>query len=95
MKVRNVLLCLVNMAILSAVAETGASYTAEVKQRRHQKEAALKADDGWLTVTGLLWLKEGANHIGSDPSSDILLSDQIAPPHLGTLNIRGDSVSAQ
>lgn len=93
MKVRNVLLCLMNVAILSALAETGASYTAQVQQWRQQKEAALKADDGWLTVTGLLWLKEGANRIGSDPSSDILLSDQIAPAHLGTLNIQGGSAS--
>ncbi len=93
MKARFVLLCLMNMAILSAIAETGASYTAQVQQWREQREAALKADDGWLTVTGLLWLKDGANRIGSDPSSDILLSDRIAPPHLGTLNIHGESAS--
>ena len=34
-------------------------------------EASPKADFGWPTVTGLFWLKEGDNTVGSDASNDI------------------------
>jgi uncharacterized protein len=37
------------------------SYTAQIQEWRRQREAALRADDGWLTVTGLFWLHEGMN----------------------------------
>src|SRR5450631_1467805 len=40
---------------------------------RAQREAALKADDGWLTVAGLFWLKDGYNTVGSDHTNDIVL----------------------
>jgi hypothetical protein len=36
-----------------------ASYRAEIRQFRQQRTAELKADDGWLTVAGLFWLKPG------------------------------------
>lgn len=41
----------------------GGSYVSEIEQWRQKKEAALKADDGWLTVAGLHWLREGTNNI--------------------------------
>jgi uncharacterized protein len=77
----------------SVAATTGDAYVAQVQQYRQQREAALKADDGWLTVTGLFWLREGANHIGSDPSNDVLLPDQSAPGAVGTLTIQGDAAA--
>jgi uncharacterized protein len=79
----------------SVAATTGDAYVAQVQKYRQQREAALKADDGWLTVTGLFWLREGANHIGSDPSNDVLLPDQSAPGAVGTLTIHGDAASFQ
>src|SRR5260370_24062285 len=47
---------------ISAFAEEGA-YRASIAAWRQQKEAELKADGGWLTVTGLIWLKEGENRV--------------------------------
>ncbi|MGP8243677.1 MAG: DUF1684 domain-containing protein [Bryobacteraceae bacterium] len=68
-------------------AETNdAQYRAQIEQWRQHREATLKADGGWLTVTGLFWLKEGPNSIGSDASSDIPLPES-APARLGTLGI--------
>lgn len=49
------------------------AYQATIEQWRAQAEARLRADDGWLTVSGLFWLHEGANSAGSAPSSDIVL----------------------
>lgn len=74
---------------LEAVA-AGRDYRALVEQWRQQREAALKADGGWLTVTGLFWLKEGVNTIGSDPADDVQLPDG-SPPHLGILKLQGDT----
>ncbi len=51
---------------VSACAEESA-YRAAISEWRRQKEAELKADGGWLTVTGLFWLKEGGNRVDSAP----------------------------
>lgn len=45
------------------------SYFRGVEQYRAQREAALKQDDGWLTVVGLFRLKEGENEIALPASA--------------------------
>ena len=62
------------------------AYRAEIEAFRRAREASLKADDGWLTVTGLSWVKPGATRIGGDPSSDVLLPSG-APSHVGVLTL--------
>ncbi len=42
---------------------------------RQKREADLKADQGWLAVSGLPWLKEGETTIGSGEGSVIRLAD--------------------
>src|ERR1700675_3608413 len=49
------------------------SYRATVEQWRSQHQAELKAEDGWLTVSGLFWLKEGINRAGTKANADIVL----------------------
>lgn len=49
------------------------SYQAQIEAWRRQRENALKADGGWLTVTGLFWLHEGPNSFGSGSSNEIVL----------------------
>ncbi len=60
------------------------AYRAEVDAWRQQREAALRAPDGWLSLTGLFMLKEGDYRVGSHPESQILLPAE-TPDHLGTL----------
>lgn len=43
------------------------AYRADIAKWRDQKEAALRADDGWLTVAGLFWLHDGPNRIEGAP----------------------------
>src|SRR6266852_1485224 len=43
------------------------AYKAGIAKWRQQKETDLKADGGWLTVTGLVGLKEGENRVDSAP----------------------------
>src|SRR5260370_34862911 len=51
----------------AALLAMSAGYQAEIMKWRQQKEVELKADGGWLTVTGLFWLQEGDNRIAGAP----------------------------
>jgi uncharacterized protein (DUF1684 family) len=54
--------------LLSALASAAVSpYEAGLAKWREQKEAELRKDGGWLTVTGLFWLKEGSNRVEGAP----------------------------
>ena len=55
---------------------------------REKREQGLRAPDGWLSVVGLHWLREGTSTIGSAKGSDILLPSP-APPRIGTLALAG------
>ena len=59
--------------LLAATLAGETSYQTGIEQWRAQHAAELKADGGWLTVSGLFWLKEGINTAGSKAGSDILL----------------------
>ena len=48
-------------------------YASRIEQWRARHEAELKAEDGWLVLAGLFWLKDGANPAGSDPANTIKL----------------------
>ena len=62
------------------------SYQREITQWRTDREAKLKADDGWLTVVGLHWLHEGVNTVGSDPNADAPLPASL-PARVGTITL--------
>src|SRR6185369_6832828 len=66
-------------------------FQAEIAEWRRAREAALKADGGWLTVAGLFWLHEGANRVGKDAANDIVLPD--GPAHAGTFELRSGKVT--
>jgi len=61
-------------------------YRDEIERWRQKREADLKADDGWLTVSGLYWLRPGETLIGSDPKSDLLLPARL-PGSVGTFSL--------
>ena len=50
-----------------------AAYAQEIEQYRIARLAELKSDSGYLSLTGLFWLKEGENKFGSDPANEIVL----------------------
>lgn len=77
-------------AVLAAAPAAGAAspdYVHEVDGWRAKREEGLRAPDGWLSVVGLHWLREGTSTIGSEKGSDILLPLP-APPRVGTLEFR-------
>src|SRR5215831_3220259 len=67
-------------------------YRASVEKWRADREAHLKADDGWLAVAGLFWLHEGENRFGSDPLNDIVLPARSAPAEAGSFDFHGGSI---
>ena len=68
-----------------------ANYQRTIAEWRAQHEAQLKADDGWLTVVGLDWLKPGENRAGSNPDFEVRLP-KTAPDKVGTLTLQAGKV---
>lgn len=64
---------------------------AEQQAWHAQRLQRLQAEDGWLTLVGLHWLKEGENLVGSAAGNDIRLTAR-APATLGTLTRQGMQV---
>ena len=66
-------------------------YVAGVEAWRAERERRLTADDGWLTVAGLFFLREGENTFGADPDRDIVLP--AGPPAAGAFVVRDGRVT--
>jgi uncharacterized protein (DUF1684 family) len=86
------LVLLSSLGFTAAVADD--RYRDQIERWRQKREADLKADDGWLTVTGLYWLRPGENRIGSDPANDLLLPAR-APVSVGTIDLSQGKASFQ
>jgi len=84
---------LVAVALVGLSARAG--YEAGIRQWRAEHEATLRAADGWLTVSGLFWLKPGLTRVGTDPSNAIVLPAGSAPARLGVFDFRGGVVRFQ
>ncbi len=74
-------------AVFSPLFSAGPSYEASIAEWRAVREAKLKADDGWLTVVGLHWLKEGANRVGSGAGMEVPLPKS-APAQAGVITLK-------
>jgi hypothetical protein len=70
-------------------------YHAEIETWRQNREARLKAEDGWLAVAGLFWLDEGVNRFGSGPGNAIALPTGAAPAVAGAFELRQGQVSVR
>ncbi len=71
-------------ALLAFAAD--ASYERQISAWRADREARLKADDGWLTVVGLHWLKEGPNRAGGNENWEVPLPKSL-PANVGTFTL--------
>jgi len=78
--------------IVTVIAPPRVSYRDEILTYRAHREAELKADDGWLTVAGLLWLKPGVNVAGSAAGSDVRLPSK-APARIGVFDLNDGKVT--
>src|SRR5437868_14573851 len=51
---------------------------------REKRAVNLQAPEGWLSLIGLEWLKEGDNSVGSASDNKVQIAK--APPHLGVIH---------
>ena len=75
--------------LMSADVDTGkptAEYTKQIDTWRAQRVERLKAPDGWLSLIGLHWLKDGRNTVGSAKDNDVVLAK--GPAHLGAITLK-------
>ena len=78
---------------VTLIASGQTSFSADTQKWREQHETEIKAEDGWLTVSGLFWLKEGTTTIGTGEKSDIVLPARSAPVTVGSLELNNGVVS--
>ena len=86
-----VLLATAFVALVSAKAQT--DYVKEIEKWRSDEERDLKKDNGWLTVAGLFWLKDGINTVGSGPKFDVRLTDNFKQGRFGEINFHNGSAT--
>ena len=75
-----------------------AEHTAAIMEWREQRLARLTAENGWLTLVGLFWLKPGENTFGRAPGNAIVLDHPQLAASAGTFlleetRVRFDAVA--
>jgi len=75
------------------VDDSKGSYTQQIETWRAQRVERLKAPNGWLSLIGLHWLKDGKNTVGSAKDNDIVLN--AGPAHLGVVTLKGGTTSIE
>lgn len=68
------------------------AYLAGLRAWRAEREATLRAEDGWLSVAGLFFLEPGANTFGAGSSNAIVLPKDAAPDAAGTFTLKDSRV---
>ena len=94
-----VLLTVITILALAAGYLTGnqeekdeAGYVAEIKAWQQKRLQGLKNKNGWLSLAGLFWLKQGKNTFGSDKGNDLVITDVKTPDQIGTFFWEKDEV---
>ncbi len=76
-----------------AIFASSDAYEQSVRQWQHHREEGLRKPDGWLSLVGLFWLKEGGNSIGSGEGNDFLLPKGSSPENVGKLTLSAGQIS--
>ncbi len=70
------------------------TYLQTINEWRKEREKSIRKENGWLSLTGLYWLKPGKNQIGSDANAEIQLPERI-PSNIGYLEYDEKTVTLQ
>ncbi len=74
---------IVGVSGLMAAEPVNGDYVHEIEAWRAARVQQLTKPDGWLTLIGLHFLKQGENTVGSAPDNTVVLAK--GPAHLGTV----------
>lgn len=69
-----------------------AQWRSELSEWQNNRVPRLVGERGWATVTGLDWLKEGANTMGSASGKDIHFAEGSAAASVGTVTLHDGMV---
>ncbi len=75
-----------------SAAQDKAALEKDLAAWRADHAADLQKPDGWLALTGLVWLEAGDSSMGSAADSKVKLPAS-APAHVGVLHLEGGAVS--
>jgi uncharacterized protein (DUF1684 family) len=79
------------LAALLLLSGAPSDYRASVEGFRRAREVKVAGPNGWMCLSGLVFLKPGVNRLGSAPGSDVRLPGG-APAEVGELDLEGESV---
>lgn len=89
-------ICLL-VSALAALAVTGCSSLAPAPADwaawQARRNESIGGTNGWTTLVGLHWLKEGDNSAGRDPANQVVLRPDQIPASIGIFTRNGHSVS--
>ena len=69
-----------------------ATEQAAIARWRAERVESLTSDNGWLTLTGLFWLKEGDNTFGRAPGNSLVLDNAALADTAGSFVLKGNDV---
>ena len=75
---------------VSSDTTTSAAWQADLLEWRSQRAAQLQAPEGWLSLIGLEWLKEGDNSVGSAADNRMRIAK--APAHLAVVRLENGNL---
>lgn len=87
----SILLTIVFVFLTSARAQT--DYIKAVEKWRSDEERDLKKEDGWLTLAGLFWLKDGINTVGAGRDFDVRLTPNFKQGKFGEIDFKNGAAS--
>lgn len=74
--------------IFSIISKAQNGYTKEIEDWRVEHENELETDNGWLTVAGLFWLKDGVNTVGAGSGFDVELTENFKQGKFGEIEFQ-------
>ena len=86
-----VILATACLTLVCAFADSG--YVETVQKWRSAEEANLKKENGWLTLAGLFWLKDGINTVGAGSQFDVRLTDNFKEGKFGEIEFKDGSAT--
>ena len=69
-----------------------AAYKKEIEQWQMKRVDGLRKENGWLTLCGLFWLKEGENKFGTDSSNNIIFPSGKSQKYAGSILLEKDEL---
>src|SRR5262245_46337629 len=70
------------------LAQAQTDYVKTIEKWRSDEERDLKKEDGWLTLAGLFWLKDGVNTVGVGSDFDVRLTGNYKGGKFGEITFK-------